>query len=71
MGNLFSLMKPSLYPILVFCYRANATSRDVIMGSSSVYSYIAKEGLTSLKLTHVEDRCDMMNEDICRVSFKF
>ena len=47
--------------------RANATSRDVLMGSSSAFHYIAKEGSTALKLTHVEDRCDMMSEDICRV----
>ena len=50
--------------------RSNATSRDVIMGSSSAYHYVAVEGMTSLKVTHVEDRCDMMSEDICRVRYE-
>jgi hypothetical protein len=48
--------------------RANATSRDILMARSSVFFYIAKEGSTALKVTHVSDRCDMMSEDICRVN---
>ena len=47
--------------------RANATSRDVLMGRASAFRYIAEEGSTALKLTHILDRCDMMSEHICRV----
>ena len=47
--------------------RANATSRDVLMGRSDAFYYIAQEGSTALKVTHVMNRCDMMSEDICRV----
>ena len=51
--------------------RANATSRDVLMGRASAFHYIAEEGSTALKLTHIVDRCDMMSEDISRVRFFF
>ena len=48
--------------------RANCTSRDAIVWSRDIYLFIAREGFTPLKETHMEYRVDMMSDEICRVS---
>ena len=49
--------------------RANCSSRDILGGKLACYKFVAKEGHTQLKISHIEDRTDMMSEDIARIMF--
>ena len=49
--------------------RANCSSRNILGGKLHCYKFVAKEGMTQLKISHVIDRVDMMNEDMARIMF--
>ena len=49
--------------------RANNTSRGILGGYLDCFIFVAKEGKTQLKVSHLFDRTDMMSERLAKIMF--